>query len=87
MTAAYRVTVAGLNDISTVSIICECSSAVSLNFGSTRIPQACACCGKQYSESVTAALAAFGRFYREGLAAEAHSGKPVFRFEIRHADA
>jgi hypothetical protein len=33
-----------------------------------------------------AALAAFGRFQREAKTAEEHSGKPVFRFEVKQVE-
>jgi len=86
MTAAYRIIVAGLKDLSTVSVICECGSALSLNIETARIPHGCASRGKQYSENVMASLAGLGRFHREGAAAEQHSDNPVFRFEIRQSE-
>ena len=84
---AYRVVTAERKDIIIVTIICdECGSEVSINIETAKIPDACPSCSKAYGEKTASALAALGRFHRDAATAESHSGKPIFRFNIKQAE-
>ena len=86
MTAAYRVVVAERKEIAGVTVNCECGARLMFPVETALIPSACASCNKPYSQSVTAALIALGRFHREAAAAEASAEHPIFHFEIKQED-
>jgi protein-arginine kinase activator protein McsA len=87
MTAAYRVVIAELKDIPTVTVVCdECACEISLNLDTSRMPEGCAACSKQWSDNIKNALAGLARFRRMGKTAEEAAGKPIFRFQIKQAE-
>jgi hypothetical protein len=80
MTATYKVTVVQSKDLSPITVMCPCGSAVTVALSNGPLPDQCPSCQKPVDSAAKAALAAAQRFYRE-----AKESKFTFEFAIRDA--